>query len=124
MPVFTESEYRNRDERPDIYEAWDRLPVVVQQHGKTKDLPLSGPIRENEFALIRVEDSGVDVFRCQIEERLADSGLIHSTEQRSNAILEAHVLVDVQDVHPPHCNVDLAAEAQGFGIILHNNLGS
>jgi hypothetical protein len=33
MPVFTESEYRNRDERPDIYEAWDRLPVAATIDG-------------------------------------------------------------------------------------------
>ena len=33
MPVFTKSEYRNRDERPDIYDAWARLPVAATIDG-------------------------------------------------------------------------------------------
>ena len=33
MPVFTKSEYRNHYKRPDIYEAWRRLPIVVTIDG-------------------------------------------------------------------------------------------
>lgn len=30
MPIFTEDEYRHRRARPNLEEAWDRLPVVLQ----------------------------------------------------------------------------------------------
>ena len=33
MPVFTETEYRNHAKRPELHEAWERLPVVVTIEG-------------------------------------------------------------------------------------------
>ena len=33
MPVFTETEYRNHAKRPELHQAWERLPVVVNVGG-------------------------------------------------------------------------------------------